>query len=131
MTREEAKELLPIIQAFAEGKNIQYKDDMDRWVDIKNPSFKSFFEYRIKPEIKYRPFKSKEECLEEMQKHHPFGRLKSKNDGRFRFIDEVTWSESYREAIIELSANESLLRGSNSVFEEYTFADGTPFGIKE
>ena len=131
MTREEAKELLPIIQAFAEGKNIQYKDDMDRWVDIKNPSFKSFFEYRIKPEIKFRPFKSKEECLEEMQKHHPFGRLKSKNDGRFRFIDEVTWSESYREAIIELSANESLLRGSNSVFEEYTFSDGTPFGIKE
>ena len=131
MTREEAKELMPIIQAFVEGKTIEYREYDGEWKEAHTPTWSSRLFYRIKPEIKCRPFKSKEECLEEMQKHHPFGRLKSKNDGRFRFIDKVTWSESYREAIIELSANESLLRGSNSVFEEYTFADGTPFGIKE
>ena len=131
MTREEAKELMPIIQAFVEGKTIEYRGLGGEWKEAHTPTWSSSLFYRIKPEIKCRPFKSKEECLEEMQKHHPFGRLKSKNDGRFRFIDKVTWSESYREAIIELSANESLLRGSNSVFEEYTFADGTPFGINE
>ena len=27
MTRKEAKELLPIIQAFAEGKTVQYKNN--------------------------------------------------------------------------------------------------------
>ena len=131
MTREEAKELMPIIQAFVEGKTIEYREYDGEWKEAHTPTWSSRLFYRIKPEPKYRPFKSQEECWNEMLKHQPFGRLKSKNDGRFRFIDKVTWSESYREAIIELSANESLLRGSNSVFEEYTFADGTPFGIKE
>ena len=134
MTREEAKRRAEIYQELAEGKIIQFKQENGEWTDLKIDlmcGIAGSFRYRIKPEPKYRPFKTKEECLEEMQKHHPFGRLKSNNDGRFRFIDEVTWSESYREAIIELSANESLLRGSNSVFEEYTFADGAPFGVVE
>ena len=131
MTREEAKELLPIIQAFAEGKNIQYKDDMDRWVDIKNPSFKSFFEYRIKPEPKYRPFKSQEECWKEMLKHQPFGWLKSKMNGRFSCIGEVYGSDEFETVYIALSTSESLSRSSDSMFEQYTFYDGTPFGIKE
>ena len=130
MTREEAKELLPIIQAFAEGKNIQYKDDMDRWVDIKNPSFKSFFEYRIKPELKYRPFKSQEECWQEMLKHQPFGWLKSKMNGRFSCIGEVYGSDEFETVYIALSTSESLSRSSDSMFEQYTFYDGTPFGIK-
>ena len=35
MTREEAKELLPIIQAYAEGKIIQIYDDVEEvWIDI-------------------------------------------------------------------------------------------------
>ena len=29
MTREEAKEMLPIIQAFAEGKEIQYRNSLN------------------------------------------------------------------------------------------------------
>ena len=131
MTREDAKELLPIIQAFAEGKNIQYKDDIDRWVDIKNPSFKSFFEYRIKPEPKYRPFKSQEECWNEMLKHQPFGWLKSKMNGRFSCIGEVYGDDEFETVYIALSTSESLSRSSDSMFEQYTFYDGTTFGIKE
>ena len=35
MTREEAKELLPIIQAWVEGKTIQYFNiSEDKWCDI-------------------------------------------------------------------------------------------------
>ena len=131
MLRKEAKELLPIIQAFAEGKNIQYKEDIDRWVDIKNPSFKSFVEYRIKPEPKYRPFKSMEECFDEMLKHHPFGWLKSKMNGRFSCIGEVYGSDEFETVYIALSTSESLSRSSDSMFEQYTFYDGTTFGIKE
>ena len=134
MEREEIKRRAELYSALAEGKTIQILNMEGNWVDVEVKKLNYIPEtlkFRIKPESQYRPFKSQEECLEEMQKHHPFGRLKSKNDGRFRFIDEVTWSESYREAIIALSTNESLLRGSNSMFEEYTFADGTPFGIKE
>lgn len=51
MTREQAKELLPIIQAFAEGKTIQLKKG-DNWVDLHEPNFVGCNEmyYRIKPE---------------------------------------------------------------------------------
>ena len=50
MTRKEAKELLPILKAFAEGKAIKTFDDLYGWVEIENPSFNLSPEfYRIKP----------------------------------------------------------------------------------
>ena len=68
MTREQAKQLLPIIQAFAEGKVIQYKYNTG-WENMKNPSFNGNpTEYRIKPESEHRPFKSQEEHWDEMLK---------------------------------------------------------------
>ena len=131
MTIEEAKELLPIIQAYVEGKTVQYEFYTDIWKDIKEPSFRSDVKYRIKPEQKYRPFKTKEECWQEMMKHQPFGWLKSKKDGRFRCIGEVSWSDEFETVCIALSTSESLSRSADSVFEEYTFADGAPFGVME
>ena len=53
MTREEAKKLLPIIKAYAEGKTIEsrcIKGDTSLWYDDEDPSFDGDFEYRIKPE---------------------------------------------------------------------------------
>ena len=122
MTREESKELLPIIQAFAEGKNIQYKDDMDRWVDIKNPSFKSFFEYRIKPEPKYRPFKTREECWEEMMKHQPFGWVKEISSEMLYLINGIS------DMSIVIMEDISSFKEAMNIYE---FKDGAPFGIKE
>ena len=133
MTREEAKQLLPIIQAYAEGKSIQYQTDSKSWSDItkdlypcNHPSL-----YRIKPEPKYRPFKNQEECWQEMQKHQPFGWIKSKMNGRFSCIGEVYGSDEFETVYIALSTSESLSRSSDSMFEQYAFDDGTPFGIKE
>ena len=82
MNRKEAAELLPIIQAFAEGKDIEYRskrfnEDWKKVTQIPELSFKSF-EYRIRPESKYRPFVNAEECWQEMQKHQPFGVVKDK-----------------------------------------------------
>ena len=76
MTREEAKELLPIIQAFAEGKTIQSKQinaSDKEWSDIEVCNFLREHSYRIKPEPKYRSFHTQEECWNEMLKHQPFG----------------------------------------------------------
>ena len=131
MTREQAKELLPIIQAWAEGKNIQFLSDGE-WHDINQADFTCYPDkYRIKPEPKYRPFKSQEECLQEMLKHQPFGWLKSKMNGRFSCIGEVYGSDGFETVYIALSTSESLSRSSDSMFEQYTFYDGTTFGIKE
>ena len=131
MTREEAKELLPIIQAWTEGKNIQFLSDGE-WQDINQADFTCYPDkYRIKPEPKYRPFKTKEECWNEMQKHQPFGWLKSKKNGSFCCIGEVSWSDEFETVHIALSTSESLSRSANSMFDEYTFADGAPFGVME
>ena len=131
MTREEAKELLPIIQAWAEGKNIQFLSDGE-WQDISQADFTCYPDkYRIKPEPRYRPFKTQEECWNEMQKHQPFGWLKSKKNGRLRCIGEVSWLDEFETVHIALSTSESLSRSANSMFDEYTFADGAPFGVME
>ena len=130
MTREEAKELLPIMQAFAEGKTIEYREHDGEWKEAHTPTWSSRLFYRIKPEPKYRPFKSQEECLQEMLKHHPFGWLKSKMNGRFSCIGEVYGSDEFETVYIALSTSESLSRSSDSMFEQYTFYDGTTFGIK-
>ena len=51
MTRDEAKKLLPVIQAFADGKDVQVKQLDGSWYDISNPGFGVGAEnYRIKPE---------------------------------------------------------------------------------
>ena len=131
MTREETKEILPIIQAFAEGKTIEYRGLGGEWKAAHTPTWSSHLFYRIKPEPRYRPFKTKEECWNEMQKHQPFGWLKSKKNGRLRCIGEVSWSDEFETVHIALSTSESLSRSANSMFDEYTFADGAPFGVME
>ena len=129
MTREEAKNLLPIIQAFAEGKTIQLFTN-GIWEGAENPSFEELSRYRIKPEPKYRPFESQEECWNEMLKHQPFGWVKSKDKGYFHLIGLVQWSSELEDVMITFATSEQLTRSSRSLSEDYIFADGTPFGIK-
>ena len=126
MTREEAKQLLPIIQAFAEGKAIEsryIKGDKSLWYDDEDPSFDNDLEYRIKPEPKYRPFKDAEECWQEMQKHQPFGWLKNKNDGHHTLITVVDNEDMM--ALNGITGWDFL-----SIMNMYVFSDGKPFGVK-
>ena len=51
MTRERAKELLPIIQAYADGKDVQFKSTTDgEWYCDSKPDWTRGLIYRIKPE---------------------------------------------------------------------------------
>ena len=128
MTREEAKEMLPIMQAYAEGRTIQFLDG-GKWLDLYESDFyKSPERYRIKPEPKYRPFKSKEECWQEMLKHQPFGWLKNKKRESVILIGNVYMD---KEVLIVWATNERDSNSASMVFNKYVFADGTPFGIKE
>lgn len=121
MDRNQAKKFYPILQAFAEGEAIECRtkpsalskswQDMNDWTEMKEIEFWNNTEYRIKPEPKYRPFKDAKECWQEMQKHQPFGWVK------------------YADKYISISAIDS----NNDYeidFDDYTFADNTPFGVK-
>ena len=131
MTREEAKELLPIIQAFTKGKTIEYRTSGGAWKVAQTPTWSSCLFYRIKPEPKYRPFKTKEECWNEMQKHQPFGWVKSKDKGYFRLIGLVQFESKFEDVMITFATSENLARSSHSIYENYIFADGAPFGVIE
>ena len=137
MTREEAKAFYPILQAYAEGKIIETrrkptadnngvtKDgwfEFNDWTEMKELEYWVNVDYRIKPEPKYRPFKDAKECWAEMQKHQPFGWVKDKDTqkflvckalGKLFFIGIEDKPYNYKE-----------------VLRDYTFADGTPFGVK-
>lgn len=126
MDRNQAKKLLPIIQAHAEGKTIQsryIKGDKSLWYDDEDPSFDDDFEYRIKPEPEYRPFANAEECWQEMGRHQPFGWAKNKDTKSF-FLCKVVGKFTS----IGVENNPYTY---DDAFEFYTFADGTPFGVKE
>ena len=133
MTKEEAKQFYPILQAFAEGKAIECRTKPctistsipNEWTEMKDFEFWNNVEYRIKPAPKYRPFKDAKECWQEMQKHQPLGWLKLKcedtaygmltlikDKGAAVGIDDTPFSYRY-------------------LFYNYTFADRQPFGIKE
>lgn len=120
------------LQVIVEGKTIQmnegavWKDiDIDgEGIDI-SMLISCPFLYRIKPEAKYRSFKDKKECWAEMQKHQPFGWIKCE-EGCFNIVyvtDEYVGLAD--------PDGSSILLASNNSYQDNTFADGTPFGMKE
>lgn len=140
MDRNQAKEFYPILQAFAEGKIIETrrkptadnngvtKDgwfEFNNWTEMKELEYWVNVDYRIKTEPKYRPFKDAEECWQEMLKHQPFGWIKCK-EGYFSI---VYVNDEY--AGLGDRYDSSILLASKNSYTDNTFADGTPFGIKE
>ena len=125
MTREEAKKMLPFIQAYAKGKTIQFRAHInDEWKDIKELVLNRFTgEYRIKPKPKYRPFKSQEECWNEMLKHKRLGWLRSKR------IKDIYLLITIRNH--EIRIFDDLPLHFSKAYRKYEFQDGSPFGIKE
>lgn len=126
MDRNQAKQLLPIIQAHAEGKIVQsrcIKGDTSLWYDEEDPSFDDDFEYRIKPEPKYRPFANTEECWKEMLKHQPFIKYKViESDKDVYLIIQRIKIDGIETDVERLNFE--------TAFKRFTFADGIPFGVK-
>ena len=126
MTREEIKRRAELYSALAEGKTIQAQNPIGgEWFDVKIETLRSVCEelkYRIKSEPKYRPFKTQEECWNEMLKHQPFGWVKSPR-GELFCIDKV-----FEEGIVY---KHSSCHFNEYLEGQYSFVDGTPFGIKE
>ena len=124
MEREEIKRRAELYSALAEGKTIQILNMEGNWVDVEVKKLNYIPEtlkFRIKPEPKYRPFKSQEECWQEMHKHPDFGWV---TDGYYKSTISVK-SDSI---VVTIS---SLEYDFGKAYIHFTFADDTPFGIKE
>lgn len=122
MTKEKAKYLAEVLNAYAEGKPIEVLLD-DEWgeVDLNEYSFDENESYRIKKTPTYRPFKNAEECFNEMQKHQPVGWLR--------------WNKVFVQITLisptSIMFNEDFHYFYELLDGKVTFADGQPFGIKE
>ena len=131
MVKEGLKKILPVMQAFVEGKTIQrYDDKKDDWYDISpNANIDFCYDYRIKPEPKYRPFKTREECWKEMHKHPDFGWVKVNVTYEYEQIIRIV---DYRKTELTFNiANSDDVYTPEMMLNTYTFTDGTPFGVKE
>lgn len=126
----EIQRLFPILEAIKEGKTIQW-NDMGMWRDIDGNEEGFSLDtlvgesegYRIKPEPKYRPFKDAEECWNEMEKHQPFGWVKLKDTESGYYMLKGIASQ------VVIGFNETPF-SYKKAFEDYTFADGEPFGVR-
>lgn len=126
MTREEAKRRAELYSALADGKTIQILNMEGNWVDVEVKKLNYIPEtlkFRIKPESKYRPFETQEECWNEMLKHQPFGWVVRKDTGNFATVASVTE--------FDIIFQNDIAYSYKKMMDNYTFTDGTPFGIKE
>ena len=126
MTREEARKAAEIMLAYANGEEIETLC-FGEYIPCEGPSFnwvdgKSIKNYRIKPKPRYRPFKTQEECWNEMLKHQPFGWVKEIPSEMLYLINGMS-----NESIVIVEDINSFKEAMNI----YEFKDGTPFGIKE
>ena len=127
MNKDRVKKLAEILQAYLAGREIEfYSSILNEWkpafiTDISS-LIKNIDNYRIKPEVKYRPFKNLKECLEEMQCHNPYGWIKT---------------DSNVHRLITLLDKDRVLIGYQEtswtyekIFKCFTFMDGKPFGVR-
>lgn len=135
MDRNQAKEFYPILQAYAEGRVIECRtkpsalskswQDMNEWTEMKELEYWNNIEYRIKQqsEAKFRPFSTEEECWQEIRKHEPFIKYKVIESSKDVYLIIQRIKTDGIETDVERLDFET-------AFEWFTFADGTPFGVK-
>lgn len=117
-------EMIAVLQAYKEGKTIESKvKTTDIWNPISYPVW-NFMEndYRVKPEPHYRPFKSAEELTEAIKEHGDWVKWKANGDWSLRIM-------GYSSERVDFTNGNNF--EMSEAFEEYAFADGTPFGKLE
>ena len=101
---------------ISNNRDITYAINMDFFVEHKNREISADDILSLEiTEPSYRPFNTKEECWNEMQKHQPFGWVHHRINNFY--------------APIRVDIDDHL--DFETFFTSYTFADRAPFGILE
>lgn len=104
----------PFLFIYEDG-DITYMNDMCKFTKHKNREIAADEILSLEiTEPSYRPFRTKDECWNEMQKHQPFGWFRHKHNGYYEPIR------------VDISNDISF----EALFDHYLFADGIPFGVK-
>lgn len=121
----------PFLYIF-NGKILHYGNNMEYFSGSKNREITAEQILALElTEPTYRPFKSVEECWQEMLKHPPFGWLKMyKKNSDIGQIARI-FNSKYGGVMITWSSYPSQNFKVSEIFKNFAFIDGTPFGIKE
>lgn len=142
MTKENAKDFLPLVQALSEGKTIQhYWECRHTWEDCDNLYFDdNVNNYRIKPEEEYVPFETVDELIECWADKRKIPLLGVDGKAWNPLVMPLIWVKGkgtrakhliteYWCASVCIGDN---LRDLKELYDCYTFLDGSPIGkIKE
>lgn len=133
MTREFAQKYADVINAFMNGKDIQWKNDDGKWIDTEDPLWCDCREYRIKPTSNYRPYANAEEFLKASKEHGPYLRNSSVYyDIPLRVLSQgvylIDYSSIFGKSNGTLEAN---FYNYFTLYKEFHWQGGTPCGILE
>lgn len=130
------EEMIEVMKAYTEGKHIEFRATKnDHWHEAVPRWDWNNYEYRVKPEKKeptYRPYKDVNEMLEDINKrrvaiqHLVLGGfwLNHKNRGLMMPINGIDKSDN------KILLGDNWYR-FNEALLNYTYLDGTPFGVQE
>ena len=113
--------MLPIIKAWAEGREVEYNDNgLWMWIDGDYIQLDVPAEhYRVVP--RYRPFRDNRECMKALREHGPL-------------IDRMTGATCFVSALLDnyfyVNGEEDRVTYEKG-FIRFIFKDGEPFGAKE
>lgn len=115
------EEIIAVVTAHKEGKTIEVTSKSKlNWEITEYPCWNfDYWDYRVKPEPHYRPFENAEEVMEAIKEKGDWVRWKINGDWSLRIL-------GYSSKRVDFTNYDNL--EMSVAFEEYTFADGTPFG---
>jgi hypothetical protein len=112
-------EMIKVIQAHKEGKQIQFLDSLNEWCDNDSPSWNFHsITYRIKPEPKYRPFTLQEAVAAELEGKRIYDR------NTFRVIAGYA-----KEGVFVGNGDDFITFGD--LLNYYVFGNSSPCGVLE
>lgn len=132
MTKDELKNRIAVEQAYLNGEEIEAIDirnqHTNEWHPCPYPVFNwDYVRYRVKPTPKYIPFDSPEKVLNAIKEHGSFVKPTTKP---LAWYDRIVGITPHSVHIYDCGMASTLLPSYMQFLEEYTFADGTPCGIR-
>ncbi len=131
------KEMIEVMQAYERGEQIEYRENPDRYHNLDEWEYADApvwdwysYEYRIKPQPAYRPYKDAAEFLAAQKEHGMYLRPK---DEASRY--ELPTSIDDEKVVFILPTNTSnayaVCYHYDNLLKDKVWQDGTPCGVKE
>ena len=129
-------QIIEVVRAHRDGKIIQWCNaDKNDWADYQVCCFKDsglnfdfiHYDYRIKPESKFRPYANAEEFLRAQKEHGPY--FKYKEGNKNWFPPDIIDDEGCHIGVSKWKDNHESSVSYYWICDKFKWQDGTPCGI--